>query len=131
MNHPFARPTLALLLAVPLATQAVEIAAGTSEYLTFRDCIAGVTACDGVSSLVARQFGGSPGAYASAAAMTYPGYGTGSGSVSFSGVIGAPILRASVSSLAGKRNSTNSIALQSYTHTGAAPRRPRERSAAR
>ena len=119
MNRLFARSASALLLAAPLLTHAVEINAGTSEYVTFRDCVAGVTACDDVSRIVFGQFGGSPGAFSSAANVTYAGYGSAAGSVSFSGTIGAPILHANASSLAGKRTNTNSLALQSYTYTGA------------
>ena len=118
MNHLFARTTLTLLLAAPLVTHAVEISAGTAEYVTFRDCVAGTTACDDVSPIVAGQYGGNPGAYSSAANETYAGYGAAAGSVSFSGVIGAPVLHADASSLAGKRTNTNSVALQSYTYTG-------------
>jgi hypothetical protein len=118
MTRLFARSALAMLLAAPFLTHAVEISAGTSEYVTFRDCVAGTTACDDVSHIVFGQFGGSPGAYSSAANVTYAGYGSAAGSVSFSGTIGAPILHASATSLAGKRTNTNSLALQSYTYTG-------------
>ncbi|MBW8778997.1 MAG: PEP-CTERM sorting domain-containing protein [Burkholderiales bacterium] len=119
MNRLFARSTLALLLATPFVTHAVQISAGTSEYVTFRDCVAGPTsACDEVSHIVFGQFGGNAGALSSAANVTYAGYGSAAGSVSFSGTIGAPILHADASSLAGKRTNTNSVALQSYTYTG-------------
>ena len=121
MNRLFTRSAVALLLAAPFLTHAVEINAGTSEYVTFRDCVAGATACDEVSHIVFGQFGGSPGAYSSAANVTYAGYGSAAGSVSFSGTIGAPILHASATSLAGKRTNTNSLALQSYTYTGSTP----------
>ena len=121
MNRLFARSPLALLLAAPLLAQAVEITAGTSEYVTFRDCIAGTTACDNISPIVSGQYGGNPGAYASAASENHAGYGSASGSVSFSGTIGAPVLHASASSDLGKRANTNSVALQSYTYTGSAP----------
>lgn len=121
MNRLSARNALALLLVAPLAAQAVEITAGTAEYVTFRDCIAGTTACDGVSPIVFGQYGGSPGTWSSAANVNYAGYGSAAGSVSFSGAIGAPVLHANASSLAGKRTNTNSVALQSYTYTGSTP----------
>lgn len=116
-----ARSPLALVLAAPLFAHAVNITAGTSEYITFRDCIAGVTACDSISPIVAGQYGGNPGAFSSAATQHHAGYGSASGSVSFSGVIGAPVLHASASSDPGKRANTNSVALQSYTYTGSTP----------
>ncbi|MFL6681518.1 MAG: PEP-CTERM sorting domain-containing protein [Burkholderiaceae bacterium] len=121
MKRLFARSPLAVILAAPLVAHAVGITAGTSEYITFRDCIAGTTACDSISPIVSGQFGGNPGAYSSAATQTHAGYGSASGSVSFSGVIGAPVLHASASSDAGKRANTNSVALQSYTYTGSTP----------
>ena len=121
MNRLFAPSLLALLMAAPLLAQAVEITAGTSEYITFRDCIAGATACDNISPIVAGQFGGNPGAYSSAASQNHAGYGSASGNVSFSGTIGAPVLHASASADLGKRANTNSVALQSYTYTGSTP----------
>ena len=121
MKRLLARSPLAVILAAPLFAHAVNITAGTSEYITFRDCIAGVTACDSISPIVAGQYGGNPGAFSSAATQNHAGYGTASGSVSFSGVIGAPVLHASASSDPGKRANTNSVALQSYTYTGSTP----------
>ncbi len=121
MHRLFARTALALLAAAPFATHATEITAGTAEYITARDCTGGATStCDDVSPIVASQFGGNGGAYSSAATATFAGYGTASGSVSLSGTIGAPVLHASATSLADKRTNSNSVALQSYTYTGAA-----------
>ena len=121
MNRLSARTAFALLLAAPLASHATEITAGTAEYVTARDCIAGATSvCDDVSPIVMSQYGGNGGAFSSAATETFAGYGSASGSVSLSGTIGAPVLHASASSLADKRVNTNSVALQSYTYTGAA-----------
>ena len=109
---------LALLLAAPLAAHATQIAAGTAEYVTFRDCIAGATACDDISPIRNGQFGGNPGAASSSVTQNAAGYGSAYGSVSLSGVAGAPVLHASATSDAGKRVNTNSVALQSYTYTG-------------
>ena len=121
MNRLSARTAFALLLAAPLASHATDITAGTAEYITARDCIAGATSvCDDVSPIVMSQYGGNGGAFSSAATETFAGYGSASGSVSLSGTIGAPVLHASASSLADKRVNTNSVALQSYTYTGAA-----------
>jgi len=121
MNRLIACLPFVALLVAPFAAQAVDITAGTAEYVTFRDCIAGATACDNISHIVAGQYGGSPGAYSSAATQNFAGYGSASGSVSFSGAIGAPVLHASASADPGKRANTNSVALQSYTYTGTAP----------
>jgi hypothetical protein len=109
------------LLAQPMAASAVLISYGTSEGVTARDCIVGASGCDDVSPIVGEQFGGSPGAAASTASITFPGYGTVTGSVSLSGTIGAPILTASATSDPGTRTNTNSIALQSYTYNGVDP----------
>ena len=120
MHRLFAPTTLALLLAAPFATHATEITAGTAEYITARDCTGGTTStCDDVSPIVVSQYGGNGGAFSSAATATFGGYGNASGSVSLSGTIGAPVLHASASSLADKRTNTNSVAVQSYTYTGA------------
>lgn len=111
----------AALMVGPMTAHALLINYGTGEGVTSRNCIVGVTACDDLSGLVDEAFGGFPGAATSAVSTTFPGYGTATGSVSLSGVIGAPILRASVTSDAGARVNTNSVALQSYTYTGTAP----------
>ena len=111
---------LALLLAAPFLAHATSITAGTAELITARDCVTGPTsACDDVSPIVQSQYGGNGGAFSSAATETFAGYGSASGSVSLSGTIGAPVLHASASSDLGKRTNTNSVALQSYTYTGA------------
>ena len=119
MNRLSTRTAFALLLAAPLVSHATEITAGTAEFITARDCIAGPTsACDDVSPIVMSQYGGNGGAYASAATSTFAGYGSASGNVSLSGTVGAPVLHASASSQVDKRVNTNSVALQSYTYTG-------------
>ncbi len=118
------------LLAGPMTANAVLIQSSSSVYVTFRDCtttapIPGATACDGISGIVTGTFAGDPGDLAAAASQTDPAYGTASGSVALSGVAGAPVLSAHADSLGGTvdapgtRNSTNSVALQRYTYTGA------------
>ena len=97
----------------------VEISASTSEYVSMRDCSApGVTGCDQISRVLFNRIGGLPGDSQSNAGFSVVGYGSGNGSVSLSGVIGAPILKASAISQTGKRVSTNSIALQRYVYSG-------------
>lgn len=97
----------------------VEISASTSEFVSMRDCsILGVTGCDRISSVLFRRIGGLPGDSQSNVDFSVVGYGSGNGSVSLSGVIGAPILKASAISHTGKRVSTNSIALQRYVYDG-------------
>lgn len=118
-----------LLAAIGLASswlaqfaQAVEISAGTAEYVTVRDCIvAGVSGCDEVSPVLFGNYGGFPGEAASSASISVSGYGSTNGSVSLSGVVGAPVLKASATSALGKRLSTNSVALQRYVYDGIAP----------
>ena len=100
----------------------VEISAGTSEYVTMRDCsVSGSSGCDQISSVLFGQYGGLPGDAQSSADYSVDGYGSGNGSVSLSGAIGAPILKASASSQPGKRINTNSIALQRYIYDGDTP----------
>lgn len=99
-----------------------EISAGTSEYVTIRTCtVIGVSGCDQISRVMFGQYGGLPGDSSSTVNFSVDGYGSGSGSVSLSGVIGAPILKASASSESGRRINTNSIALQRYIYEGDTP----------
>lgn len=102
--------------------QAVAVLSSTSEVVAFKYCIAGTTPCDTTSPIQMSATGGFPGAVASSAALPFtPPFGSASGSVSLSGIVGAPILRASAVSLAGTRANTNSFALQQYTYVGALP----------
>lgn len=110
-----------VLVAGPMATRAVPITYDTAEFASFHNCIAGATPCDDIGPTLGGVFGGNPGDATSSASATMAGYGTVSGSVSLSGTVGAPILRASATSESGTRQNTNSLALESYTYTGAAP----------
>lgn len=103
------------------AAQAVEIAGSTAEWITVRNCIVGATACDFISGLVFEQRGGLAGDRASAANIGIAGYGSASGVVALSGVIGAPLLGASAISETGRRLNTNSAALQRYVYEGLVP----------
>lgn len=119
MKRLWAAALLAPLMA-PLVAGATAITFGTVEYVTVRTCIPGATtACDDISPIIASSLGGNPGDPASAASVSLAGYGSAAGSVALSGTVGAPILHASASSVAGARTNTNSVALQSYTYTGA------------
>ena len=99
--------------------QAIPVYSDTNEYLTFRYCHAGITPCDYALPISAQALDGVPGALTSSASMpTTPPFGSASGSVSLSGIIGAPILHASATSDAGARVNSNAFALQQYTYTG-------------
>jgi len=115
------RLTFAASLVFVSNASGLSIDYGTAEEVTFRNCIVGATACDDISPRIDFVNGGFPGAASSSASASLAGYGTASGSVSLSGVIGAPVLTASATSAAGTRQNTNSIALQRYTYTGATP----------
>lgn len=106
----------------PSSSQAVLISFGTAEAVTLRTCIAGLTSvCDSLSAPQPIVYGGFPGATKSSAFVSDPAYGSAFGSVALSGVVGAPILKASAFSEPGKRTNTNSVALQRYTYTGTEP----------
>ncbi|HEY4081816.1 MAG TPA: hypothetical protein VGM81_14075 [Burkholderiaceae bacterium] len=110
---------LAGLLAAPSA-RADLITAGTAELVTARSCtVTGVSGCDEISPILYSQYGGSAGAPQSSANLSVAGYGTASGSVALSGVVGAPVLKAGASGEIGARTNTNSVALQRYIYTGA------------
>lgn len=116
----------AFLVLGPIAANATPIQSSTSVHLTFRDCLSGGTACDGITGTVEGTFDGDPGDLTAAASQTNAAYGTSSASAALSGVAGAPILSAHVTSLGGTvadpgtRNGANTAALQRYTYTGAA-----------
>jgi len=105
-----------------LDAQAVLINASTSVGGGFRNCIHGQnSACDTTSGLVQSVYCGLPGAASASASSTLAGYGSVSGSAALSGGAGAPALSGSATSTAGTRQNMTSMALQSYTYTGATP----------
>lgn len=122
MKNYFQIGTIAFAALLSESALSVEISAGTSEYVTMRICaVTGASGCDLISNVLYGRYGGLPGDSSSSVAFSVDGYGSGSGSVSLSGVIGAPVLKASASSQSERRINTNSIALQRYTYEGDAP----------
>jgi len=106
------------LLSGSVAAQAQFVSSGTSSEATARNCVAGASGCDSISPIVQYAMDGTPGQAASAANLALPGYGQVTASAALSGVIGAPILTATASSIAGTREGASAFALQSYTYTG-------------
>jgi hypothetical protein len=105
---------------------ATLVSSSTSAYVTFRDCTtAGVTVCDGISSITSSTLGGLPGDTSATATQS----GASPRAVSGSAQIladGAARLDGSATSLpansstgaAPTRDSSNSYSLQHYTYTG-------------
>ena len=119
MNSPLQAIIIAAASLLSNSAYSVGISSGTSEYVTMRNCsVIGVTGCDEITRILYGSYGGLPGDSQSSAGLTVDGYGSASGSVSLSGVIGAPVLKASATSAVGRRINTNSIALQRYTYDG-------------
>jgi len=121
LNKKLLSCAVAAVLACPLTAGAVLIDYGTAEAVSFRSCIAGVTACDAASATVEIVYGGDPGATTSDAFATLPGYGEAAGTVSLSGAAGEPTLGAYAIGDVGARANTNSIGVQRYTYTGTLP----------
>ncbi len=120
MNKLIACAVVALF-AYPFSARAVQIAYGTAELVSIRNCNSGATsACDTTSS-PSFVFGGMPGDTFSQAFINQATKGSASGYVSLSWPYGEPIIGASAISLPGYRASTNSVGLQKYTYIGTAP----------
>jgi hypothetical protein len=106
------------LLFGSIAAQAQFISSGTSTEVTTRNCIAGQSGCDSISTIVQYVINGNPGQSTSSANLGVPGYGQVSSNAALTGAIGAPILNVSASSEAGTREGATAFGLQSYTYTG-------------
>jgi hypothetical protein len=106
------------LLSGSITAQAQFVSSGTSSEATSRNCVAGVSGCDGISPIVQFSIDGTPGQTTSSASLALPGYGPVTASAALTGVIGAPVLTATASSMAGTRQGASDFALQSYTYTG-------------
>jgi PEP-CTERM motif len=126
MQSKFFLAPLLLALALPVA-EATSITAGTGEIVTFRQCVAGVTACDTLDTTgpdASLTYGGLPGNSSSSTGTVELGtLGTGFGyaSLGTSAVDGAPFLEASANAVPGERVGTTVIALQSYAWNGEGP----------
>jgi hypothetical protein len=112
----------AALLAGPAVSLAIPVQTTTSVLVSNRDCVAGTTSiCDGFTPILSQNVTALPGALSATANLSSAKYGTVDASVQLSGVVGAPIIKARSVSGAATRVSTNSVALQRYTYTGATP----------
>ena len=110
------------LLAGPMAASGVGIQSGTGIYVTYRYCVEAPTGrCGYLSNIVNSAYGGQPGGSTASAQLIDPNFGTTTADSSLTGQIGAPILRASTTSVSGKRVNTNTVALQRYVYTGSEP----------
>ena len=121
MKHNILAVITVGLLAGPTAALADKIQSSTTVNLTFRTCIAGTTACDGVSDAI-NTYAGFPGDQTAQANASDPDFGATSGSAELAGgTVGK--LSATSSSLTGKRNGGNSATLQRYTNVGSVTER--------
>lgn len=102
-------------LSAPAA--AVQVQSTTSVYLTFRQCMAGETACDSISKTMLKSFGGLPGAPGAQASSEATDYGTANGTAKLEDAGGNTQMSAHVGSLPGARNGSNVFFLQRYTNT--------------
>ena len=109
-----------VLLTVPLTASADRIQSTTSVHLTFRQCIAGATACDSIGPSQASKSAGLPGDLAAAASQADPAYGESVGSAKLTDAPAAAELNARVTSLPATRNGSNSIVLKRYTNEAVA-----------
>ena len=103
------------------AALATPVQSTTTTLLTLRNCIAGTTACDGISTTIASAIDGLPADSSSSASLTDSAFGAAlSGSTQITSP-GSSLLTGSATSAAGKRNSTNQGSLQRFTYMGGTP----------
>jgi len=105
-----------VLLSGPVAAKTIQSSTGVQ--LTFRQCVKGETVCDSIGPMQVRKFAGLPGDREAQARQQDPAYGESKGSVKLTGAPGASELRASISSLPGTRNGSNTFMVQRYTNMG-------------
>lgn len=109
---------LAVFLFLALLTgpaAAVQVQSTTSVLLTFRQCVEGETACDSISGMRLKSFGGLPGAPDAQASQEDAEYGSANGNANLAD--GNMQMNANISSLPGARNGGNVFFLQRYENT--------------
>jgi hypothetical protein len=115
----FLSGTLIALLA-PTAN-AIEVQSGVGVFTTFRDCVPNNSTCDFLGQIALGTHSPEPGELSAVALQVLPDFGESFAAIALSGEIGAPIIKTRVTSELGKRNSTNTVAVQRYVYQGNEP----------
>ena len=97
--------------------QAVEIESTTSQYLTFRECVAGESPCDQIKRESTSEVDGLPGSTSAQASRDEPGFGSASGSTRLTETGAGSEHHARALSLEGTRVGSNGFMLQKYTNS--------------
>lgn len=109
--------TTAILLCVAVPANATLVDSSTTVFLTFRDCVAGTTACDSITPTTNNSYNGLPGDSSASGTLSDANRSV-SGSAALLGG-GASHLEGHSDSSTGTRDGANAASLQRYTHTGA------------
>lgn len=105
------------LILMTCSASATPFQSTTSAYVTFRQCIAGETACDSISPTQVSEVAGLPGDREAQTSQTDPAYGSSSGHAKLMTTPGAAELTGKISSLPGTRNGSTVFMLERYTNT--------------
>ncbi len=109
---------LCSLLAASCQALAVSVESTTSIILSFRECIAGETACDTIDRARTMITEGLPGKTETDAAHDDPAFGSAAGSAKLTELPGVSEHEARARSLPGTRNGGNAAILRKYTNSG-------------
>jgi hypothetical protein len=105
------------LILIAGSVSATPFQSTTNAYVTFRQCIAGETACDSISPTQVSEVAGLPGDREAQTSQTDPAYGSASGHAKLKSAPGAAVVTGNISSLPGSRNGATVFMLQRYTNT--------------
>ncbi|MBT8061726.1 MAG: hypothetical protein HKO64_11185 [Xanthomonadales bacterium] len=106
---------LGLSLGFP-AAHAVEIESSTTQYLSFRECVAGETPCDRFKATNTSKIDGLPGSRDSQASHDEEGFGSASGRTELSRQAFGSEHHAQAASVAGTRVGSNGFMIQKYSN---------------
>jgi len=118
MKNKFQIVLAVLLLAAPPVANAEQVEAGTSNILTFRDCVSGDTVCDDFGPMQQSTIGGVPGELVAEVSQADVAYGEAYGRAELTGDPGASTQKAIATSLPATRNGSSNVMLQRYTNAG-------------
>ncbi len=119
MKNKFLAVLALVLLTGPVAAEMIQSTTGV--YVSFRQCVEGVTVCDSITRTKLDKSDGLPGNSEAHASQDDPAYGEASGSTKHTRAPGGADMNASVSALPGARNGSNSFIFEHYTNSSAGP----------
>ena len=117
MKNKFLVLLTLFLLTASVMANAELVQSTTGVYVSFRQCVEGVTLCDSITRTKLAKSAGIPGNSEAQASQEDPAYGVTSGNTKHTRAPGGAQIEASISALQGARNGSSGFVIEHYTNT--------------